>query len=185
MSNFLQPIRTLQDGDDPINHWKRQIGFSEEPTQDAQGYWTIGYGQRLNDSPGGPKPYATVSEPIAHDELSYFMDQGGDPSTRLPSPQMPTVDEAVTSALGKDPGINYRGTQVRFTGDVPREDIAAIFDDLDKQPSPNRFLGFLGSTLNKLNNGLDSIPGYGDERIKRRKEEEERINRLTSVGGTR
>ena len=69
MANMFLPNRTPPDGDDPINHWKRQIGFSEEPVQDSQGYWTIGYGQRINDTPGGPKPYATVSEPIAHDEL--------------------------------------------------------------------------------------------------------------------
>ena len=41
---------------DPITRLKRLIGFSEEPVQDAQGYWTIGYGERLNDMPGGPKP---------------------------------------------------------------------------------------------------------------------------------
>src|SRR5262245_35770519 len=84
MSNFfLRNPGQSQDDDDPINYWKRKIGFSEEPVQDAQGHWAIGYGQRLNDTPGGPRPYATISEPFAHDELSYFMDQGGDPSTRI------------------------------------------------------------------------------------------------------
>ncbi len=56
---------------DPIARVKQQIGFSEEPVQDAQGYWTIGYGERLNDAPGGPKPYATISEPIADEALRY------------------------------------------------------------------------------------------------------------------
>lgn len=56
---------------DPIARLKQQIGFSEEPVQDAQGYWTIGYGERLNEKPGGPKPYATISEPIADEALRY------------------------------------------------------------------------------------------------------------------
>jgi len=86
---FLRNPGQSQD-DDPINHWKRKIGFSEEPVQDAQGYWTIGYGQRLNDTPGGPQPYATISEPIASDELRYFAEQGGDPGTRLGAAQEQT-----------------------------------------------------------------------------------------------
>ena len=185
MANWFLPNSTPEDGDDPINHWKQKIGFSEEPTQDAQGYWTIGYGQRLNDTPGGPKPYATVSEPIAHDELSYFMDQGGDPSTRLPSPQMPTVDEAVTAALGKDPGINYRGTNVRFTGDVPREDIDATFQYLDEQPPPNPLIGIGADAMRGFQKGMNAIPILGDYLEKRRKEEQEKLDRQITDGPRR
>lgn len=172
--------------EDFLTRLKRLIGYSEEPVQDRQGYWTIGYGRRLNDTPGGPKPYATVSEPIAHDELSYFMDQGGDPSTRLPSPKMPTVDEAVTSALGKDPGINYHGTNVRFTGDVPREDIDATFQYLNEQPPPNPLLGIGADVMRGFQKGMNATPLLGDYLERRRKEEEERLQKTPPVAvGTR
>lgn len=141
MANFLLPIRTPQNGDDPITHWKRQIGFSEEPVQDTQGYWTIGYGRRLNDTPGGPQPYATISEPIAHDELSYFIEQGGDPNTRITLPDIPSVREIMPTESGGNPGINYRGTQVRFQGEPPLEDIGGTFDYLDEQPPSNPLPG--------------------------------------------
>jgi len=63
---------------DPMARLKQLIGFSEEPVQDAEGYWTIGYGERLNEKPGGPKPYATISEPMADDALRYRVEK--DPS---------------------------------------------------------------------------------------------------------
>ncbi len=65
-------------GEDPIARLKQLIGFSDEPVQDAQGFWTIGYGQRLNNTPGGPKPYATISEPIAEAALRYRFAQDPD-----------------------------------------------------------------------------------------------------------
>jgi hypothetical protein len=59
------------DLEDNIARLKRHIGFSDEPAQDAEGYWTIGYGRRLNAKPGGPRPYATISEAMADEELRY------------------------------------------------------------------------------------------------------------------
>ncbi len=121
--------------DDPVAHWKQGIGFSEEPAQDAQGFWTIGYGQRLNDTPGGPRPYATISEPIAHDELNYFMAQGGDPSTRInPTPE--TISEGEDIGPTDKPqylpssGGYTRGQHVGVQGNVTQEDIDAIPDDI-------------------------------------------------------
>ena len=86
---------------------------------------------------------------------------------------------------GGNPGINYRGTQVRFTGDVSPEDIGAVFDQMDETPSPNPIGELAGSVYHGLNKGLDSLPYYGDWRIKRRKEEEERLMRQPKVGGIR
>jgi hypothetical protein len=63
---------------------KQCIGFSDEPVQDAQGYWTIGYGRRLNNKRGGPRPAAVISEAMADEELRYrvaalaAMGRGGD-----------------------------------------------------------------------------------------------------------
>jgi hypothetical protein len=82
---------------------KQQIGFSDEPVQDAQGYWTIGYGRRLNDTPGGSAPQATISEPMAAEELQYFVAQGGDPAARAAREQqvadagLPGANPAPTS----------------------------------------------------------------------------------------
>ena len=83
--------------DDPISRLKQQIGFSEEPVQDAQGYWTIGYGRRLNDAPGGPKPEATISEPIADEELRYFVNQGGDARPRIAPTEQQVADVYVSN----------------------------------------------------------------------------------------
>jgi hypothetical protein len=57
--------------EDQIARLKQRIGFSGEPVQDAEGYWTIGYGRRLNDKPGGARPSATISEAMADEELRY------------------------------------------------------------------------------------------------------------------
>lgn len=69
--NGFGPRAFNSNSGDPIARLKQLIGFSEEPIQDSQGYWTTGYGERLNDKPGGPKPYATISEPIADEALRY------------------------------------------------------------------------------------------------------------------
>jgi len=54
-----------------IEQLKKRIGYSPEPKRDAQGYWCIGYGRRLNDKPGGPRPEAYWSEQFADEELRY------------------------------------------------------------------------------------------------------------------
>ncbi len=83
--------------EDHFNALKQHIGFSDEPVQDTDGHWTIGYGQRLSDTPGGPKPAATMSEPFAADMLRQQLANGSgtqiadagttlvpEPSTTLP-----------------------------------------------------------------------------------------------------
>jgi penicillin-insensitive murein endopeptidase len=67
--------------DDHFSALKQHLGFAEEPAQDTDGYWTIGYGQRLSDSPGGPKPAATMSEPFAADMLREQLAQ--DPGVQV------------------------------------------------------------------------------------------------------
>ena len=50
---------------------KACIGYQAEPVRNARGYWVIGYGRRLNDKPGGPKPEAYWSEQFADEELRH------------------------------------------------------------------------------------------------------------------
>lgn len=54
-----------------IARLKAGIGYQAEPVRDAQGHWVIGYGRRLNDKPGGPKPEAYWSEQFADEELRH------------------------------------------------------------------------------------------------------------------
>lgn len=54
-----------------IARLKTCIGYQEDPVRDAKGYWVIGYGRRLNDKPGGPKPEAYWSEQFADEELRH------------------------------------------------------------------------------------------------------------------
>ena len=58
-------------GDAHIARLKACIGYQAEPVRDAKGYWVIGYGRRLNDKPGGPKPEAYWSEQFADEELRH------------------------------------------------------------------------------------------------------------------
>ena len=98
------PMRTLA-SDDPITRLKKLIGFSDEPVQDAEGYWTIGYGRRLNDTPGGPRPYATVSEPIAEEELRYRLSQD-DESQMAEASTLPANSGTRPDAATERPSIN-------------------------------------------------------------------------------
>jgi hypothetical protein len=43
----------MASNEDRIARVKQHIGFSDEPVLHAEGYWTIGYGRRLNDKRGG------------------------------------------------------------------------------------------------------------------------------------
>ena len=54
-----------------IARLKACIGYQAEPVRDARGYWIIGYGRRLNDKPGGPKPETYWSEQFADEELRH------------------------------------------------------------------------------------------------------------------
>lgn len=54
-----------------IARLKARIGYQPEPVRDERGYWVIGYGRRLNDKPGGPKPEAYWSEQFADEELRH------------------------------------------------------------------------------------------------------------------
>lgn len=57
---------------------KQRIGYNAEPVRDAHGYWVVGYGRRLNDTPGGPKPETYWSEQYAEDELRYRLEHTPD-----------------------------------------------------------------------------------------------------------
>lgn len=57
---------------------KQRIGYHAEPVRDAHGYWVVGYGRRLNDKPGGPKPETYWSEQYAEDELRYRLEHAPD-----------------------------------------------------------------------------------------------------------
>jgi hypothetical protein len=59
----------MSSNDDRIARIMKHIGFSDEPVLDAEGHWTIGYGRRLNDKRGGPRPAAVISEAMADEEL--------------------------------------------------------------------------------------------------------------------
>ena len=82
--------------DDHFDALKQHLGFSDEPVQDTDGHWTIGYGQRLSDTPGGPKPAATMSEPFAADMLRQQLAQ--DPGTQVADAGLPQI-AAPLSAL--------------------------------------------------------------------------------------
>jgi hypothetical protein len=102
------------DDEEPIARLKRQIGFSDEPVQDADGYWTIGYGERLNDTSGGPKPEATISEPMADEALRYRFAQ--DPSQYQPMSESPfSIEETEMS----DGDVSTPFVQKPQDGDSP------------------------------------------------------------------
>lgn len=68
------------------------------------------YGEQLNDKPGGPKPYATISEPIADEALRYrfaqdpgqFADTFGDAASGF-AEDVQTAFEADNQAGGETP----------------------------------------------------------------------------------
>ena len=80
--------------------------------QDTEGYWRIGYGQRLNDAPGGPKPAATMSEPFAADMLCEQLTQ----KSGTQNSDTPGIQIADAGAGSKGPiSINERGNpQINF-----------------------------------------------------------------------
>src|SRR5262245_15328331 len=91
--------------DDRMAQLKKRIGFSDEPIQDAHGYWTIGYGQRLNDTPGGPKPSATMSEPSAAEMLQLRLQQ--DPND-IPLGINPPEQQVADLYVSRFPSAAYR-----------------------------------------------------------------------------
>lgn len=116
---FGSPSYNPTDASNVVARLKKSIGFSEEPVQDAQGYWTIGYGQRLNDSPGGPKPYATMSEPTADEMLRMRLQQEPNEAAHALNPPEQQVADLYVSrfpnAAGRQGhigiGVNSEQTQ--------------------------------------------------------------------------
>ncbi len=102
---------TDESEEDRIARLKKQIGFSDEPVQDAQGHWTIGYGQRLSDAPGGPKPNVTISEPFASEILRLGTRQSSDSmAPHLPTAEVAGNSETAQNAESKTPPDFYGPT---------------------------------------------------------------------------
>jgi len=82
-----------------IARLKARIGYHPEPVRDAQGYWCIGYGRRLNDKPGGPKPEAYWSEQFADEELRYRVERSRE--------EIPQARELAALGRGDDTEIAH------------------------------------------------------------------------------
>ena len=149
---------------DPVARLKKLIGFSDEPVPDNEGFWTIGYGQRLNDKPGGPKPYATMSEPFADEMLRYSFEQ--DPGqfgsfTNSPfaadgSPEIQDPPNDTPAEPEKPSGFQ------KYLAGMSRADLYKLKDALNNISNATQIFSIaIGSLVLVLNPGTLTVTVFG------------------------